>query len=66
MPTLQLFAAYSLSDCIVSLFSQTAMKQRLPGRITDLLGVAVSPKDSLSEQTALEVVSYHHQKTSNY
>ena len=34
-------------DCILSLFSQTAMKQRLPGRITDLLDVPVSPKDGL-------------------
>ena len=38
----------SLSDCIVSLFSQTAVKQWLPGRITDLLDVPVSPTDGIS------------------
>ena len=37
----------SPSDTAVSLFSQTAAQQRLPGRITDLLEVPVARADGL-------------------
>ena len=37
----------SLSDVAVSLFSPTAVQQRLPGRITDLLDVPVARNDGL-------------------